>query len=199
MSFETSFETSLPLIIKHSSNYHKELKKEQTNHSEPEPEPEQNMNKLFDYTLYFDGASKGNPGPSGAGAVIYQTEKPKEPTTLSSPSKEVWSGSIYVGKNKTNNVAEYNGLILGLEQANKMGIKKLDVRGDSNLVIKQVTDEYAVKTESLKPLYQKVQDLNKAIGNVSYEHVYRDKNKRADHLSNIGVQMGDSNSKKNSF
>lgn len=132
------------------------------------------------YTLYFDGASKGNPGPSGAGAVIYKAEYGK-------PPKEIWSDSIFVGKNKTNNVAEYSGLILGLEEAYRMGIKDLEVRGDSDLVIKQVKGIYKVKTETLIPLYETVCNLNNLIGKVNYEHVYRDKNKRADHLSNIGV------------
>jgi ribonuclease HI len=129
----------------------------------------------FEYELFFDGCSKGNPGPAGAGAVIYKNDV------------EIWSNSIFVGKKETNNVAEYNGLILGLEEAIKQNIKELSVKGDSELVIKQINGLYKVKSPAMIPLYIRVKSLQNCFERIEFVHLYRDKNKRADELSNIGV------------
>ena len=84
------------------------------------------MTSSLRYKLFFDGCSKGNPGIAGAGAVIYNEL-----------NKEIWSKSSFVGKKETNNVAEYSGLILGLEEVVEMGgsIRNLIIKGDSKLVI----------------------------------------------------------------
>ena len=129
------------------------------------------------YLLKFDGCSKGNPGLSGAGAVIYKN------------GVEIWSKSIFVGKNNTNNEAEYTGLIIGLEEAVNMGIESLDVEGDSLLVIKQMRGEYKVKSEKLLSLYIKAKLYEKMIKEIEYSHVYREKNIRADELSNLGLSF----------
>jgi ribonuclease HI len=92
------------------------------------------------YTLYFDGCSKGNPGPSGAGAVIYDVLM-----------KEIWSVAHFVGSNNTNNEAEYTGLLVGLRRAVEMGMTDLLVCGDSQLIIRQMKGEYKVKSASLRP------------------------------------------------
>ena len=84
----------------------------------------------FDYKLFFDGASKGNPGLAGAGAVIYHYEK------------EIWHGHKFIGKKATNNEAEYSGLIIGLNKAIELNIKSLLVNVDSLLVINQLTGKY---------------------------------------------------------
>ena len=128
--------------------------------------------------LYFDGASKGNPGSSGAGAVLYSGEK------------EIGIMSYFVGKHETNNVAEYNGLIIGLELAIKEGVKKLLVRGDSKLIICQMKGEWKVKAKNLLPFYKTCKKFEKEFDEVIYEHVYRKDNKRADELANIGVELG---------
>ena len=94
------------------------------------------------YTLYFDGCSKGNPGPSGSGAIIKNEDQ--------SICQPIWSGSEYVGIT-TNNVAEYKGLIIGLKQSKYF--KKLIVKGDSMLVINHMTGKYKVKAPHLIPLY----------------------------------------------
>ena len=91
------------------------------------------------YTLFFDGCSKGNPGISGCGAVLYKNEYTKE--------NEIWTGNHYIGHN-TNNVSEYNGLIMGLTQAVIMNIKELIVKGDSLLIIKQMKGDYQVKSKN---------------------------------------------------
>jgi ribonuclease HI len=135
--------------------------------------------KTTEYTLKFDGCSKGNPGLSGAGAVIYKN------------NEEIWCSSIYVGNKETNNVAEYNGLVIGLDEALKLGIKDLLVMGDSELIIKQMKDVYKVNSHNLINLHLKAKCLSKGIGSVKYEHIYRKNNTRADELANAGILKKD--------
>jgi ribonuclease HI len=130
----------------------------------------------MEYCLKFDGCSKGNPGPAGAGAVIYKNDQ------------EIWSNSMYVGDKETNNVAEYNGLIMGLTKANDLGIKELLVMGDSELIIKQMKGEYKVKSVNIIEYYLKSKTLSRLISEVRYEHIYRKDNARADQLANLGLQ-----------
>jgi ribonuclease HI len=131
------------------------------------------------YEMYFDGCSKGNPGLSGAGAVIYKN------------GEEIWSNSYFVSDSATNNVAEYFGLIRGLKRAIKMNISSLIVKGDSQLIIKQMKGQYQVKSESMIELYNIAKELETQFENISYEHVYRKYNKRADQLSNEGLLKND--------
>jgi ribonuclease HI len=127
------------------------------------------------YSLNFDGCSKGNPGKAAAGAVIYKN------------NIEIYSISIFVGEKETNNVAEYTGLLIGLQEANKLGIKHLAVKGDSQLVIKQMNGEYQVKAPTLLKLFQKTKQLQKLFTEITFAHVYRTENKRADELANQGL------------
>lgn len=129
---------------------------------------------MTEYTLNFDGGSTGNPGLSGAGAVIYNR------------GEEVWSGAFYVGSMETNNTAEYHGLIHGLEEAINMSILDLVAYGDSALVINQVNGTYKVKSCHLKPLYDRVMVLVGYFNSIQFKHVPRKLNKRADELSNLG-------------
>lgn len=129
------------------------------------------------YILYFDGCSKGNPGLGGAGAVLYKD------------GEEIWGSSQLVGEKVTNNVAEYSGLIMGLKEVYTRQIKNIIVRGDSQLVIKQMKGEYKVKSSNLVECYQQAKLLEKHVGNIVFEHVYRDKNKRADELSNMALDL----------
>lgn len=129
------------------------------------------------YTLRFDGCSKGNPGLAGSGAVIYNN------------GIEIWSKSVFVGKHNTNNEAEYTGLLIGLEEAVNIGIETLHVEGDSLLVIKQMKGEYKVKSEKLIKLYEKAKECEKMINKIEYNHIYREKNIRADELSNMGLSF----------
>jgi len=126
------------------------------------------------HKLYFDGCSKNNPGDAGIGIVIYKNDE------------EIVAECDYIGI-KTNNEAEYNALILGLELAIENGIKILAVYGDSLLVINQMTNKYSVKNESLIRLYLKATELTKQFDYISFQHVYRKDNKRADYLSNVGL------------
>lgn len=132
-----------------------------------------------EFVLYFDGCSKGNPGPSGIGAVIYKD------------GIEYWSSCKYIGNKRTNNEAEYSALILGLETAIEKEIKKISVCGDSLLVINQVNGIYKVKNKNLFELYNRVDKLKKAFNYIDFNHVYRNENKRADQLSNLALELVD--------
>lgn len=136
---------------------------------------------ISEFTLRFDGCSKGNPGIGGAGAVLYKNDV------------EIWNSCKFIGMYITNNQAEYEGLLLGLTRANEMKIQKLLVEGDSNLVIKQMKGEYKVKSLSILELYNKCVDLSRNIPIINYQHIYRERNKRADELSNKSLETFFSN------
>ena len=129
-----------------------------------------------EYSLYFDGCSKSNPGKSGIGYVIYKN------------GEEIWSECKYIGI-KTNNEAEYSALILGLETALQLDIKDITICGDSLLVINQLTNKYKVKSEKLFDLHDKAKELAKQFNYIEFIHVYRKDNKRADYLSNLALKQ----------
>ncbi len=130
-------------------------------------------------TAYFDGGSRGNPGPAGYGAYIVDDDG----TVLAE-----LSGALGVA---TNNVAEYNGLIAALQWAADQDVTSLTVKGDSLLLIEQMRGNYKVKNEGLRPLYHRAKMLVMQIGNVRFEHVRRDLNAEADRLSNVGMDAND--------
>ena len=142
-----------------------------------------NNAKVFpqsEYTMNFDGASRGNPGPAGIGAVIFHN------------GKEIWASCQYIGT-KTNNQSEYSALILGLKESVSRDIRNLHVYGDSQLVINQINGIYKVKNPGLQELYQEVQGLKAKFETIAFTHIYRDFNKRADHLSNMALDVMDTN------
>ena len=128
-------------------------------------------------TANVDGGARGNPGSAGWGAII----KGENGEVLA----ELYEG---IGVN-TNNVAEYSGLIAALEWALANGHKRLHIRSDSQLIVQQMLGKYRVKHERLIPLHQKAKRLAAQIGHVTFEHVRREQNKEADHLSNLGMDM----------
>jgi ribonuclease HI len=130
------------------------------------------------HTLFFDGCSKGNPGKGGAGSVLYDNNQ-----------KEIDICKSYVGDSVTNNMAEYTGLIIGLEKAIQLGITDINVNGDSLLVIRQMKGEYKVNAPSLLSLYKKAKELSTLFRTISFGHVYRMDNKRADQLSNEALNI----------
>jgi ribonuclease HI len=135
--------------------------------------------KIFpklEYLLKFDGCSKGNPGPAACGAALYQNET------------EIWSGSKFLGYNETNNYAEYMGLIIGLQKAVELNIKELSVEGDSLLVIKQINGQYKVKSSNISELHKIAMNLKKKFTIITFNHVYRENNKRADELCNNEIE-----------
>ncbi len=123
-------------------------------------------------TLNFDGGSRGNPGAAGIGVVLAA----QDATPLVTLGK-------YIGR-ATNNVAEYMALIVGLREAAKLGARKLLVRGDSELVIKQMLGEYRVKNPALKALFEQAQTLVRDFESVRFAHNLRHQNSLADRLAN---------------
>jgi ribonuclease HI len=126
-------------------------------------------------TLEFDGGSRGNPGPSGVGVVL----SAQDGTPLVTLGR-------FIG-HATNNVAEYRGLITALQQAQKLGAKKVIIRGDSELIIKQMKGEYKVRHPQLKPLYDQARQLLRGFEAHKIEHNLRHKNELADKLANLAM------------
>lgn len=124
------------------------------------------------HTLRTDGGARGNPGPAGAGFVLEDES-----------GAVVRSGGRYLGS-VTNNVAEYEALIWGLETALHQGVTRLRVCADSELVVRQVNGVYRVKNEGLKPLFAKVKALLGRFASVEIVHVRREQNAAADELAN---------------
>jgi ribonuclease HI len=124
--------------------------------------------------LRSDGSSLGNPGPAGAGFVL-ETEA----------GQVVAEGSLPLAPT-TVNVAEYHGLIAGLEEADRRGVKRLRVLLDSELICRQIAGRYRVKAPALKPLFQRVRELMGRFDEVTTDHVPRELNVRADELANVG-------------
>jgi len=125
--------------------------------------------------IHTDGASSGNPGPSGIGVVIEL-------------GNQHYEFSSYIGST-TNNVAEYSALIRGLEEARDLGAEEVDAFMDSELICKQLNGEYKVKHPGLLPLYQKARTVASAFKRVTFSHVPRNENKRADALSKKAVEQ----------
>jgi len=127
------------------------------------------------HLLYCDGASRGNPGPSSIGFVLY------DPTGI-----VIHELGGVIGK-ATNNVAEYRALISGLESALERNVRSLEVRLDSQLLVRQVTGEYRVKATGLKPLAREAVRLLRSFDEVEVIHVPRAQNQRADGLANAAL------------
>ena len=123
-------------------------------------------------TLFADGGSRGNPGHAASGAVILGPD--------GAVLREI---GRYLGI-ATNNVAEWNALLDGLTGARELGIERLAIRLDSELVVKQLTGEYRVKHPDLQPLHQKAKKLLREFSHVDLRHVRRKDNKLADALVN---------------
>jgi ribonuclease HI len=135
------------------------------------------MPTLFDAvpaeaTLFADGGSRGNPGPAASGAVLVD------------PAGEVIEEvGAFLGI-ATNNVAEWTALILGLQAAANRGIRRLDVRLDSELVVKQIRGEYRVKHVDLQPLHRRALALVRGFEHFDIRHIPRKQNALADSLVN---------------
>lgn len=122
--------------------------------------------------LEFDGGSRGNPGPAAFGVVL------RDPA-----GKVVFKLGRFLGST-TNNVAEYSGLVAGIVAALELGSRKLDIRGDSELVVKQLNGQYRVKHPNLKPLYDQAMSLLDRFDSWTASHNYREHNTLADELAN---------------
>ncbi len=126
-------------------------------------------------TLHTDGGARGNPGPAGIGVVL----KDESGAVI---------GEIALGIGiATNNVAEYQALIAGLELAREKGVTELEVSMDSSLVVNQVKGEWKIKNDALRPLAVKARRLIDGFSSWSLSHVGRDENADADKLANQGM------------
>jgi ribonuclease HI len=133
------------------------------------PEPPK---RVATHQANVDGGSRGNPGPAaygvvmrdGSGAIVARLKK-------------------YIGQN-TNNVAEYFGLIAALDYAQAHGVRALRVESDSELMVKQMRGQYKVKSEELKPLFERAKKMSQGLESFRIDHVYREQNREADALVN---------------
>ncbi len=123
-------------------------------------------------TIYTDGASRGNPGPAAAAYVLTDWH-----------GRELAAKGLYLGE-ATNNVAEYSGLMRALEAAREMSPKMLCIYSDSELMVRQISGEYKVKSELIRPLYQQTMSLLESFDCYQVKHIPRGKNARADGLCN---------------
>jgi ribonuclease HI len=128
--------------------------------------------------VYADGAARGNPGPAGAGAALFG-EKGELVAELARP----------LGR-ATNNVAEYNALILGLEEAKRRGASAVDVRMDSLLVVQQMRGLWRIKHPGLLPLALRAGALLASFPEREIKHIPREENVAADLLSNRAIDEG---------
>ena len=129
-------------------------------------------------TAYCDGGARGNPGPSGYGAVVYDPDG----ATLAQLSE-------FLGI-QTNNFAEYSGLLAVLDYAVAHGHRRLRVVSDSELMVKQIQGKYQVKSPGLRPLYEKARKKIAQLDQFEITHALRHKNKDADRLANDAMDRG---------
>ena len=129
------------------------------------------------FIIYTDGGSRGNPGPSALGVVVGGKEYGEQ-----------------IGRT-TNNVAEYSAVIFALKKAKQLLTKKkaeqtdIELRTDSELLVKQLRGEYKIKDADLQPLFIQIWNLKQDFKNVTFTHVTRDKNKKADSLVNRALDI----------
>jgi mutator protein MutT len=122
--------------------------------------------------IYADGGSRGNPGPSASGFVI-----------MNDREHVIHEGGMYLGIT-TNNQAEYHGVRLALEKALEMGVKTVDFRLDSLLVVNQMNGIYKIKNRDLWPIHERIQELVRDFDKVTFTHVRREFNQLADGMVN---------------
>jgi ribonuclease HI/ADP-ribose pyrophosphatase YjhB (NUDIX family) len=123
-------------------------------------------------TIFSDGGSRGNPGPSAAGFIIVNNQK-----------QVIAEGGEYLGIT-TNNQAEYHGVRLGLEKAIELGFKQIDFKVDSMLVVNQLKGFYKIKNRELWPINERIRELMKQFDRVTFTHVLREYNQLADGVVN---------------
>lgn len=133
------------------------------------------MNKLI---IFTDGGSRGNPGPAGLGAIIYDENH-----------KIVAEISEFLGIT-TNNQAEYRAILAAIKKAVALGASEVEFYLDSELAVKQLNREYKVKNKDLAPLFLAIYNLTLSFKKISFTHVPRERNKEADRLANEAMDRG---------
>lgn len=125
--------------------------------------------------FFIDGASQGNPGPSGVGVVVIRD------------GETVKSISEYIGET-TNNVAEYTALLYALQEALLQRAENITINTDSQLLYRQLRKEYRVKHPNITPLYRQAVRLIEGFQEVTLRHIPREQNSQADKLSKMGAR-----------
>lgn len=131
-------------------------------------------------TIFSDGGARGNPGPAGIGAVLYDEHK-----------KVIAEISEYLGET-TNNQAEYRALLAALKKAASLKAEEVVCHLDSELVVKQLNREYKVKNKDLAPLFLDVYNLSLGFQKITFKHIPREQNSVADRLANEAMDRGKS-------
>lgn len=134
--------------------------------------PEEQKNATPAHRANIDGAARGNPGPASYGVVIRDGQ-----------GEVVAKLKKYIGR-MTNNVAEYYGLIAALDYAQSHSIRALRVESDSELMVKQMQGQYKVKSDDLRPLFERAKKMSQGFESFRIDHVYREQNREADALAN---------------
>jgi ribonuclease HI len=129
-------------------------------------------------TIHTDGGARGNPGPAGAGFVIRTDDD----------GEVLYEKGLFLGR-ATCNVAEYRGLLAGLEMAAQLGATEVTVVSDSELLVRQMNGQYRVKAPHLQPLYAEAKHLSKAFEQCTFTHVRRENNTHADRLVNEAIDL----------
>jgi ribonuclease HI len=133
------------------------------------------MNKVITFS---DGGARGNPGPAGIGAIIYDDKR-----------RVLAEISEYLGET-TNNQAEYRALIAALKKAQGLAASEVECYLDSELVVRQLNGEYKVKNKDLAPLFLEIHNLRLGFKRISFAHVPREENREADRLANEAMDRG---------
>jgi ribonuclease HI len=129
--------------------------------------------------VHFDGGSRGNPGPAGAGVVVEDSQ-----------GRAVFEAGFFLGR-MTNNMAEYSGLVRGLEAAVRAGAQEVAIFADSELVVRQLNGDYRVKNARLRDFFDAALVLLKTFERWNIKHIPREANHRADELANAAMDAGE--------
>lgn len=129
---------------------------------------------------WIDGASRGNPGPAGMGVVVKDEN-----------GEKISEVSEYLGSELTNNQAEYKALLSALELCDELGVREVEVKSDSQLLVRQMKGEYKVRSKNLKDLYRKAIDLESKFQKIAYKHIPRADNATADRLAREATENRD--------
>jgi ribonuclease HI len=130
--------------------------------------------------IYCDGGARGNPGPAAIGAVVLDPST-DPPTRLATVSERIGVA--------TNNVAEYRALVAALEAAREFPARRVRIRADSQLIVRQLEGRYRVKQAHLRPYYERARELLSEYEDVELTHVPREQNTEADALVNAALDL----------
>ena len=132
--------------------------------------------KIKKVVIFTDGTAEPNPGPAAIGATI----KDEQGRLITSISQGIGQA--------TNNQAEYRAIIAALKNAVRLGANQVDIHSDSELVVRQINGQYRVKNAALKPLYQRVKQLQSQLKGFTITHIPRQQNTEADSLANMALK-----------